>query len=270
MAEKDDALGALDAAGVLGGMRWAWETTRRQTLQAYDPETGHDQGWVGYNTFKVLTDRLDRVFSCNRFALRPGDDPASGEDFLAAGLGPQEFESMPRLPADLVVYDDLNQSPGWRHSEWRILLQSYSGHHIDHIPWRQKSKTKQRIAMQPNPDQLMISAPELMAFDALFDAEEPRQEGGEPVVTLVGAYALDAATAESTFYLGRPRLVKGRREAAWFWRELLLRHDGDGPDLVRLAPLSPPSPAGPTRGLVEDAPVHIKRTPQARPPETER
>jgi hypothetical protein len=266
MTEKDDALGDLGGAGVLDALRWAWESARRQTLQAYDPETGHDQGWVGYSAFKVLTDRLDRVFSCNKYALRPGDAPTAGQDFLVAGLGPQEFMTMPRLAADLVEYDELNQSPGWRHGEWRILLQSYSGHHIDRIPWRQKSRTKQRVAMQPDPDQLMIPSPELKAFDALFDAEEGQQEGRAPVVTLVGAYALDGATAESAFYLGRPRLVKGRREAAWFWRELLTRNDGDGSRLTGAEPVAPPSPA-PTRGQVEDVPVRVRRTPPAQSPE---
>ncbi len=41
-------------------LRWVGGivAARRQTLQSYDSDTGHDQGRMGYNAFKVLGDRL--------------------------------------------------------------------------------------------------------------------------------------------------------------------------------------------------------------------
>lgn len=71
MTEQDDALVDLRGNNVLAAIAWAWASTRRQTLQSYDPDTGHDQGWLGYNAFKVLVDRLNRVFSLERFKLSP-------------------------------------------------------------------------------------------------------------------------------------------------------------------------------------------------------
>src|SRR5215469_10263224 len=114
MSEQDDVISDLRSNGVLAGIAWAWSSTRRQTLQSYDPDTGHDQGWLGYNAFKVLVDRLNRVFSLERFMVPADTDPALGTDLLAQGLGPGEFDRMPQLPPGTVVRDDLNYSPGWR------------------------------------------------------------------------------------------------------------------------------------------------------------
>ena len=255
MSEQDDAITDLQGNGVLAGLAWAWASTRRQTLQSFDPDTGHDQGWVGYNAFKVLTDRLDRVFSLERFAIQSDMDPALGVDVLAQGLAPGEFERMPQMLPGVVVRDDLNGSPGWLSSGWRILLQSYGGLEIDRIPWPQKSFTKQRVANQPAPDQLMLP-PEIlelpMAMDVLADLSTQPQVD-RVIVTLVGAYAVDAITGDSAFYIGRPRL-NHRGGDAWHWRVQL---DADGRDgTERGLPASTPgdSPINP----VPDAPVRLR------------
>ena len=245
----------LQADGVLAGIAWAWASARRQTLQSFDPDTGHGQGWIGYNAFTVLTDRLDRVFSLDRFAIQPDMDPALGVDVLAQGLAPGEFERMPHMVPGVVVRDDLNRSPGWLSSGWRILLQSYGGLEIDRIPWPQKSWTKRQVASQPVPDAQMLPLEFLdlpMAMDVLahLSAQPPADR---VVVTLVGGYAIDAVTGESAFYIGRPRL-NNRGGDAWHWRVQL---DADGDDgTERGLPVSTPgdSPISP----VPDAPVRLR------------
>lgn len=255
MTEQDDALTDLRSNDVLAGIAWAWDSSRRQTLQSYDPDTGHDQGWLGYNAYKVLIDRLDRVFSLGRFMIPPDTDPALGSDLLAQGLTSGEFERMPQMPPGTVVRDDLNHSPGWRSEGWRILLQSYGGLDIDRIPWPQKSWTKRRVANQPAPDQPTLPAEVLelpMAMDVLADlsAQPPSDR---IVVTLVGAYSIDAVTGETAFYLGHPRLNSYGGDA-WHWRVLL---DGTSAGPGRGLPTSTPS--GTPSSPVPDAPVRLRR-----------
>lgn len=255
VSEQDDAIEDLRANGVLAAMAWAWGSARRQTLQAFEPDTGHDQGWVGYNAFKVLTNRLDRVYSLGQYAISPDTDPALGADLLAQGLAYGEFERMPQPSTGAVVRDDLNRSPGWLSGGWRILLQSYGGLDIDRIPWPQKSWTKRRVASQPEPDQPMLplEVPELpMAMDVLADlsAQPP---GDKVIVTLVGAYAIDAVTGESALYLGRPRL-NNRGGDAWHWRVRLDTNDYGGTERGLPAGLPGDSPLHP----VADAPVRLR------------
>lgn len=225
MSEQEDAVNDLGANGVLTGLGWAWDSARLQTMGAFEPDTGHNQGWVGYNAFTVLTDRLDRVFSLGRFSVGPSQDPALGADVLAQGLLPGEFDRMPHLEPGLVARDDLNRSPGWRSLGWRILLQSYGGLDIDRIPWSKKSWTKQRVALQPAPEQLSFDFGDLpMAVDVLDDLSG-LPSSDTPIVTLVGAYSIDAVTGNSAFYIGRPSFNHGGG-AAWYWR---VQVDNAGP-----------------------------------------
>lgn len=257
MTEREDALSDLGDAGVLDGLRWAWASAQRQTLRTYEPADGHDQGWVGYNAFKVFMDRLDRVFSCGRYAVLPDADPGDGADVVAEGLTSDEFSLMPRLAPDLVERDPLNGSPGWRYAEWRILLQSFGGLDVDHIPWSQKSQTKQLVASQSNPDQLMLPSEEVMALDVL--ANLPQYAAPDtPVVTLVGAYAIDVLTNDSMLYLGRPSPA-GSGGAAWYWRTLL---NGDGYEGGRTGSLRPNLPEDPSSQPVEDADVRLRSMPR--------
>jgi hypothetical protein len=224
-------------------------------MQSFDPDTGHKQGWIGYNTFEVLTDRLDRVFSLGRFAIEAGVDPALGADLLALGLAPGEFKRIPRIEPGIVVRDDLNHSPGWLTRGWRILLQSYGGLDIDRIPWAQKSRTKQRVAKQPQPDQPQLPPEVLglpMAADVLADLSR-LPESDQATVTLVGAYSIDAVTGESAFYLGRPSYNHGGGDA-WHWK-YALREDGYGGPGYGI----PPSGLGDgPAGTVPDASVKLR------------
>jgi hypothetical protein len=253
VSEQEDAVEALQANGVLAALAWACDSARHQTLQSYDPETGHSQAWIGYNMFTVLEDRLNRVFSLGRFVLGADTDPAHGADLVAQGLATGEFERMPHLPPGLVIRDDLNKSPGWLSQGWRILLQSYGGMDIDEIKWAQRSWTKRRVAGQPSPDEPMLGLPEFhMAADVLADLST-RELSDEPIVTLVLAYAIDAVTGVSAFYLGHPRLNPGGGEP-WHWRVSIedSGQGGTGRGLRAGSPTDqPPSP-------VEDAAVRLR------------
>lgn len=91
-----------------------------------------------------------------------------------------------------------------------------------------------------------------MAVDVLEDlsAQPPADR---VIVTLVGAYAIDALTGESTFHIGHPRLNRGGG-GAWYWR-VQLGADGYG-GAGRGLPASTPgdSPVSP----VPDAPVRLR------------
>ncbi|MFJ2672847.1 hypothetical protein [Streptomyces sp. NPDC087525] len=66
MSEQQDALEDFESSGVLSALVWANASGYRRTMQDYDPDTGHDQGWIGSTAHKLLCDRLDRVFSTGK------------------------------------------------------------------------------------------------------------------------------------------------------------------------------------------------------------
>jgi hypothetical protein len=171
------------------------------------------------------------------------------------GLAPGEYQRMPQLQLGTVVRDNLNGSPGWLSSGWRILLQSFGGLEIDRIPWPQKSWTKRRVANQPTPDQPMLPMEVLelpMALDVLEDLSE-QPPADRSIVTLVGAYAIDAVTEDSEFYIGRPRLNQ-RGGDAWHWRVRLDVDDYNGGERGRFTA----TPDGSPIHTVPDAPVRLR------------
>jgi hypothetical protein len=267
-SERERAVQALGRARVIDGLAWAWASARGQTLSSYDPDTGHNQAWVGFNAFTVLTDRLDRVFSLGRFALPGGLGSATGADLVAQGLNSGEFERMPVIERGVVLRDDVNGSPGWRHGRWRILLQSYGGQDVDRIPWPQKSPTKQLVAQPISSSQLALPLGVLTLPGPLDDAElfGPAAGGGAgpgswpaeggPVVNLVAAYAIDAVTERSALHLGHPQLNRGGGQA-WAWRIAL---DVDGVSETPAAGLALGGPAADAgeRPAVPDAPVRLR------------
>jgi hypothetical protein len=194
--------------------------------------------------------------------ISPDMDPALGADILAQGLASGEFERMPHLLPGVVVRDDLNRSPGWRSHGWRILLQSYGGLDIDHIAWPQKSPTKRRVASQPTPDQPTLPPEVLdlpMATDVLADlSTQPPSD--MTIVTLVGAYSIDAVTGEDHFYIGHPHLnVHGGD--AWHWRVPLRHGSNNGPERGLPATTPSGSPVNP----VPDAPVRLRPSAEEAP-----
>ncbi|MGW5364152.1 hypothetical protein [Actinopolymorpha pittospori] len=245
MGEQERAIDELESHGVLEGFKWAWDSASAQTVRTFDPHTGHDQGWLGYNAFKVLTDRLDRVFSCGRFEIKAGVSSMERGRLLREGLMPGEFEGMPRLTSGIVVRDDLFRSFGWRCGLWRVLLQSFGSVGIDGILWSQKSPTKQRVAAEAPSGQLQLSLWELdLGATVHVDDASSEMSPGVSVRTLFVAHGIDASTSDSALYLGRARHNRNG-DSPWVWRVRLDHEDDDDrPDEPRTQRLDVPSPGG--------------------------
>ncbi|MFN2496910.1 MAG: hypothetical protein ABR608_13530 [Pseudonocardiaceae bacterium] len=257
MSEQDDALAQLRATRALDGLRWAHRTAYRQVMDDYDPETGHTQVWVGMSAYVILQDRMDRVFSCGRYAVDP-EDPDAGRDLLLAGILQREFDTMPPIPPGTVVRADLNGSPGWQCGSWRWLLTSARFGHIDNIPWPQKRSTKQRVAQQPSPEDLTLfslsEAGSGRAGEALDELVALAQESTK---ILILAHSVDRHTGVTELFLGRPRFNEGGGYA-WHWRVNLRSLPPGGSGTGRVP--GPPQPPGSGSDPVADAPVRLRPT----------
>lgn len=256
MSEQEDALQDLEGTRVLDGLRWAAQSSAERVLSDFDADTGHDQGWLGYTHHKLLKDRIDRVFSCGKYAVPSPDEDAAGMDVLGAGLSQQDLLDMPHVSTGVVLRDDLNGSPGWRTREWRWLLASFRYGDGERIPWPQKSPTKQRVAAQPQPDQLAFDA-EQMGMPGLADVlADLSQLPVAPTTTLVMGHSLDPFAGGLQLPFGRPRLNHGGGDC-WYWMTDLL--DGWNPAGGRGRLGGAGSPAGPGPNVVPDAPVRLRR-----------
>lgn len=253
MSERDDLVGALDSAGVLAGIRWAFLSAADRVLEDYSEAAGHDATWVGVTRFTLFRDRLDRVFSCRRYAVAEGADGELSLDILHAELTERDVKTLPKLDPELVVRADLSGSPGWSHEGTRWLLASSAFGKLDEVPWPQKSTTKQRVAQQPTdaPDEPTL-------FDHLTSDEQAGlatlMTGSKlDLQTLVVGHSLDAEHGGRELVIGQPRLNSGGG-SAWYWKHDLL----PAPPMEggRLRP-SVPVPVGPD--TTPDAPVKLRR-----------
>jgi hypothetical protein len=250
--EQQDVIAELSDAGVLAGVRWAYLSATARALDMYSEADGHDAALLGSIRYTLFRDRLDRVFACERYAVRSGNDDAD-LDLLYDQLSERDIAAMPRLDAELVRRSNLNQSPGWAYQDLRFLLASYEPGKLDRLPWPQKSPTKQRVAKQRDPE-----PPQPTLFEDL-DLEET---GGLEMLatgqeldlrTYVVGHSLDPLSQQIELVLGRARLNSGGGQA-WHWRQDLLstppadggRRSGDTP-----------TPTGPD--TVPDAPVRLRR-----------
>jgi hypothetical protein len=258
MDEQHDVIAELGDAGVLAGVRWAYESATRRALESYSEADGHDAAWLGNTRFTLFRDRLDRVFACDRYAASAAD----GLDFdvLYAELSDQDLLTMPRLLPGLVRRCDLRGSAGWGYRGWRFLLASGEFGGLDTLPWLHRSTTKQLVALQRGPD---IRQPSL--FETLL-AEDGAAEafGGIDtvllaadreldLVTYIVAHSLDAFSGEIELVLGRPRLNLGGGPA-WHWYQDLLTVPLPGAGRRPDADQVPADPTG-----VPDAPVRLRR-----------
>lgn len=253
MSERDDLIGALDRVGVFAGIRWAFLSAADRVMEDYSEAAGHDATWVGVTRFTLFRDRLDRVFSCRRYAVPEGSDGQLSLDILHAELTERDVDTFPKLGPDLVVRADLSGSPGWSHEGTRWLLASSSFGKLDELPWPQKSNTKQRVAQQPTDEP---NEPTL--FDHLTSEEQaglatlmasPKLD----LHTLVVGHSLDAEHGGRELVVGQPRLNSGGG-SAWYWKHDLLQvPPSDG---GRLRP-SAPAPVRPD--TTPDAPVKLRR-----------
>ena len=244
MGEQQDVIAALAGAGVLTGIRWAYESATRRSLEIYSEADGHDLAWLGHTRFTLFRDRLDRVFSCGRYAV-PTADGRLDVDVLCAELSERDLTTMPRLGPGLVRRADLRGSAGWAYQRHWFLISSAEFGRLETLPWQEKSVTKQLVAMQPSPD---LRQPSLFA-DLLTDGVLPDEflpAGRSPdgalygtllpgrldplllaadrelkVPTFIVAHTLDAGTGQIELTFGRPRLNL-RGGPAWHWREDLM------------------------------------------------
>ena len=244
MAEQQEVIEGLTAAGVLTGIRWAFESATRRSLEIYSEADGHDSAWLGHTRFTLFRDRLDRVFSCERYAV-PTADGRLDVDVLCAELSERDLSTMPRLAPGLVRRSDLRGSAGWAYRRHWFLISSAEFGRLETLPWQEKSVTKQLVAMQPNPD---LRQPSLFQ-DLLTDGVLPDEflpDGGSPdgvlqgtalpgrldplllaadrelkLPTFIVAHTLDASTGQTELTFGRPKLNL-RGGPAWYWRVNLL------------------------------------------------
>lgn len=256
MGEREEVVAELRAAGVLDGVRWAFDSAVERVLDDYSEAAGHDAAWFGITRFVLLRDRLDRAFACRRYVVPEEADASLSLDVLHAELSEAGAASMPRLQSGAVRRADLNGSPGWRYGRWRLLLASSAFGAVTELSWVRKSPTKRRVA-----DRYVVSPDQQTLFDAV-NPGDPASEGGPAVValppddgleTLVVGHSLDPNGLGAELVLGRPRLNVGGGNA-WHWMHDLLA----GPPLMGGRDSNTrPDPIGPSP--VPDARVSLRR-----------
>ena len=257
MSEHQDVIGELGGVGLLAGVRWAYLSATARALETYSEADGHDTALLGSIRYTLFRDRLDRVFACERYAVRSGNDDAD-LDLLYDQLSERDVDTMPMLDAGLVQRANLNGSPGWAHGERRFLLASCDFGNLDRLPWPRKSPTKQRVARQP------ISEPPQPSLFEDLDTEELAglamlATGLElDLATYVVAHSLDPLSGQIELVFGRARLNTGGGQA-WYWRhDILSAPPADGGRRTDDTPL----PTGPN--IVPDAPVRLRRPAEER------
>jgi hypothetical protein len=254
VTEQQDVVEELTASGVLGGVRWAYRSAVTRTLATFSEADGHDAALLGNLRHTLFRDRIDRVFACGRYELQAASTGTDHLDLLLAELSDDDVRSMPQIPPGVVRRADLTNSPGWAIGNTRFLLAACDFGKLGSLPWTQRSPTKQRVAMQtnPDPDQPSLfddaSDDELaLLVDALADSRRL------DMTTFVVAHTLDVVGHALEIVLGRPRLNHDGG-AAWHWVEDLLSvPPSEGGHLHGAGP----TPAGPEP--VPDAPVRLRR-----------
>lgn len=250
MGEMDEAVAGMRDAGVLEGMRWAYLSATGRVLDDYAEATGHDPAWLGITRFVLYRDRLDRVFSCGRYAVPMDSTAEAGRDVLHAELTADDVRTMPDLDPELVSRADLNGSPGWSWGPWRWLLASAAVGGILDLHWAQTSATKQQIARRVELDPAQGSLFDLHELDGVAGPEGLQR--ADDLETLVIAHAQDTVRLTVEAVLGRPRFNAGGG-SAWHWNYNVLSTPPSDNRGTRLdpAPVVPPS--------VPDAPVRLRQ-----------
>jgi hypothetical protein len=275
MTEQQEVIEGLTAVGVLTGIRWAYESATRRSLETYSEADGHDPAWLGHTRFTLFRDRLDRVFACGRYAV-PAANGGLDRDLLHAELSERDLATLPRLAASLVRRSDLRGSAGWAYQRHWFLIASAEFGRLETLPWLEKSVTKQLVAMQPSPDHRQPSLFEDLLSDGLLP-DELGPDGRLParfdplllaadrelrLPTFIVAHSLDAGTGKIELTFGRPKLNL-RGGPAWYWRENLLNVPLPAARRTEVpAPTEIDDPSG-----VPDAPVRLRVIDGGRRPE---
>jgi hypothetical protein len=252
MSERDEMVDTLEDAGALPGVRWAYAAATSRLLDDYSEPAGHDMTWIGVTRWILFRDRLDRVFSCGRYAVAENGDRQAGIDMVRAELSEQDIATMPDIAPDSIVRSNLNGSPGWALGDVRWLLASTVFGKLSDHPWPQKSATKQRVAMQPPTDSDFITL-----FDELTQEEQEglRAIHAAPVfdfTTLVIGHSIDVDHGGRELLIGRPRM-NSDGGPAWHWTHDLLHSPPP-----RRSRVADPGPIQPSPETVVDAPVKLR------------
>lgn len=250
-------------SGISAAIRWAFLSASNRVSLDYSEAAGHDATWLGVNRYTYFRDRLDRVFSCERYEVPSGLSGSLGLDVVQAELTRRDIDTMPDVPAGLVRRANLNGSPGWCFDNWRWLLASCPVGGLDTVPWPRKSPTKQKVASQPTDASLqetlfdVLNDEEMGGIRALLEANRLDQE------TLIVAHAQDIDRDRRELSLGRARMNFGGGPA-WEWRvDLLLEGPSDGSRL----PADGPVLSDPSVDSTPDAPVRLRRPAADQPTE---
>lgn len=253
MSERERILGVLVETDVRQGIRWAFESAARRTREDYDEPTGHNATWVGITRWVLLCDRLDRVFSCGKYATREDSPDTIGLDILFATLTEAEQSAFPQIEPGTVVRDDLVGSPGWSNGDVRWLLASAEFGGVDEINWSRRSQVKQSAAKQIDPDNDQLSILDVLMDDpgATKLREALDRATDFDTTTLVVAHTHDIETNGGELYLGLPSMED--QDSAWAWKEDLLASPPDG-GVRQKRPATEPDGSSD----VPDAPVRLR------------
>jgi hypothetical protein len=267
MTERDEILGHFEDAGILNGIRWAYRSAARQVSEDFSEESGHTAGWVGNTRYVLFGDRLDRVFSCGRYALNENVPPGEGRDIVFAALTQDEIETLPMINPGVVRRSNLNHSIGWSFGDVRWLLASGPYAKLDAIRWDRRSRTKELVAQQRNIDPNQASLFEDLPEESTakwVDAVTSPELADLDQLTLVLGHSQDIMTWRSELGIGIPRLAKGTG-SAWNWFENLLTAPPTkgGSRLVQ-----PATPSGDEGVSEPDAPVKLRRRAEKAQPRT--
>jgi hypothetical protein len=161
MAEQQEVIAGLCAAGILDAIRWAYQAAVRRSLETYCEADGHDHAWLGMTRFTLFRDRLDRVFGCERYApagVSVGGEAADPDpDLRYARLSGQDLETLPRIPSGLVVRADLYGSAGWSCPGLRFLLAAGEFGRLHAIPWSDRVALRPPAAERPRRARLVLA-----------------------------------------------------------------------------------------------------------------
>ena len=253
MSERERIMNALAESDVLRGIRWAYGSAARRTREDYDEPTGHDAGWVGYNRWKLICDRLDRVFSCGKYATQEDSPATVGLDVLFATLTEAEQASYPHIAPGTVLRDNVLGSPGWSDGDVRWLVASTKPGGADNIKWSRRSPLKQRAAKQSDPDSDQLSIFDALSEEAGADVLLAALEFARDInrTTLVLCHSHDVETDARELYLGLPSME--HPDFAWAWKENLLTAPPNEPGRQKPPGSEPDSPSD-----VPDAPVRLR------------
>jgi len=222
--EQIQTIDELEQLGMLTAIIWAIKAGTRQALDDdYRVETGHNRTTLGTDCYILICDRLDRVFSCEKYEQNNFDE--SGADILYAGLSKDEITSMPKIPPSQVTRSDINGSSGWVINRTRFLLQSFRPGELHQIRWREKGITKQEVAREPFNDMIPPKDGQGMLEIELPKPNKNHASSDKPETTLVIAYSVDEIQNKIEMAIGRSRYIPGERKPKpWHWIELLIEN----------------------------------------------